>query len=252
MDVFRSWEGDMLPGMRGMIFLLAVMGLANGASAEEADGLIGNLVAAREALEDAPFAEVVRASAGKRVIPLDPARDSGLLGRIGEALDQALSRLRESSHPAHDEKRINEVSRHFESGIRDALNEVEGFTCDYPKTADGRTLRSGYPDLRLVVKDSGRVIYLDPKLFQADLRGSSLRTFYFTPQAESGKILDDGHHLLVGISHRGKADGVWQFGGWELVDLARFRVRLKLEFQAGNRDIYREENIVARSKAGNE
>ena len=152
----------------------------------------------------------------------------------------------DKKHPAHEQKRINEVSKYFEETIREELNRVEGFECDFPKTAEGRTQRSGYPDLRLVDRKTGRIVYLDPKLFQASSRKSSLRTFYFTPQLETRKILDDAHHLLVGFPHEGKVDGVWKFTGWELVDLSNFKVRLKAEFQASNRDIYIDENIVAR------
>jgi hypothetical protein len=44
-----------------------------------------------------------------------------------------------------------------------------------------------------------------------------------------------------------KSDGRWNFTRWDLVDLARFKVRLKAEFQAGNRDIYRPEAILGSS-----
>jgi len=39
--------------------------------------------------------------------------------------------------------------------------------------------------------------------------------------------------LGIGIEHDGKT-GAWKFLGWELVDLANFRVKLKAEFQASN------------------
>jgi hypothetical protein len=35
--------------------------------------------------------------------------------------------------------------------------------------------------------------------------------------------------------------------GWELVDLANFRVKLKAEFQASNRDLYKPEAVLMRS-----
>jgi hypothetical protein len=126
------------------------------------------------------------------------------------------------------------------------LAAVDGFECGFPKTAAGRSQRSGYPDLRLVDTQSGHVVYLDPKLYQSKSRNSSLRTFYFTPKLETNKILEDANHLLVGIAHEGKNEGVWKFASWEMVDLSGFKVRLKAEFQAGNRDIYRDENIIAR------
>ncbi len=45
---------------------------------------------------------------------------------------------------------------------------------------------------------------------------------------------------------RGRVGG-WKFTRWDVVDLARFRVRLKAEFQGSNRDLYRPEAIVGSS-----
>jgi hypothetical protein len=36
-----------------------------------------------------------------------------------------------------------------------------------------------------------------------------------------------------------------EFARWDLVDLARFKVKLKAEFQGSNHDMYRPESIVA-------
>ena len=41
--------------------------------------------------------------------------------------------------------------------------------------------------------------------------------------------------------------GRWNFTRWDLVDLAHFKVRLKAEFQASNRDIYQAEAVIATS-----
>ena len=100
----------------------------------------------------------------------------------------------------------------------------------------------------MVDAKTGRTVYLDPKLYEAGSRGSSFRTFYYEPKLETNKILEDGHHLLVGFEHRGKEQGSWQFSNWELVDLSKFRVKLKAEFQGSNRDLYRSENVVGSSR----
>lgn len=226
--------------------MVLIGGWLSGAAAEPV-AVIRDLVTVREAMADVSFAEVVKGATGRRIVPLDPVKDGALLARIGGALDRALAALADADHAAHEERRINEVSRHVEDALREELDRVEGFSCDYPRTADGRTQRSGYPDLRLEAGPERRVIYLDPKLFAADSRNSSLRTFYFTPQTETGKVNEDAHHLLVGIAHHGKEGGRWRFGDWELVDLSKLRVRLKLEFQAGNRDLYRDDNIMLRA-----
>jgi hypothetical protein len=200
-------------------------------------------------LNGIPFADIIKATSGKRIIPFDRtnATDRALLGKIGGAMDRVLARMNATNSPAQKERRINEVSRHFEAAMREELNAVPGFACEWPSTAAGVAQRSGYPDLRLVDRTSGRVLYLDPKLFEAKSRGSSLRTFYFTPRKETNKVLDDAHHLIVGIAHDGGGQGERGFVRWELVDLAQFRVRLKAEFQASNRDLYQEAAVVGRS-----
>lgn len=70
---------------------------------------------------------------------------------------------------------------------------------------------------------------------------------WFTPRLATNKVLHDAHHLLAGIEHDGRV-GAWMFTGWKLVDLCDFRVRLKAEYQGGNRDLYREELILRSSK----
>lgn len=230
--------------------LLIVLGVFGGVIAVEAADvkpLVRQLMEVRDELAGVPFAEVVEANAGKKLLPISRQAvvDRRIVDRVSAAAGRVMKTVADPDHVAHGQRRINEVSRYFEEALLAELNAVDGFSCDFPKTAEGKTQRSGYPDLRLVDEKSGRIVYLDPKLFQAKSRNSSLRTFYFTPKVETNKILDDAHHLLVGFSHAGKVDGVWRFTGWELVDLAGFKVRLKAEFQGSNRDIYRAENIVA-------
>ncbi|MFT6620130.1 MAG: hypothetical protein ACJASX_003037 [Limisphaerales bacterium] len=230
------------------LLLLVLFVLQIETPAADIKPLIRQLMETREALEGIPFAQVVAANTGKRLIPIDKgsSTDRRLISKISAAMERVLKTLSKPDHPAHQQKRINEVSRFFEEAMLTELAAVDGFECGFPKTAAGRSQRSGYPDLRLVDTQSGHVVYLDPKLYQSKSRNSSLRTFYFTPKLETNKILEDANHLLVGIAHEGKNEGVWKFASWEMVDLSGFKVRLKAEFQAGNRDIYRDENIIAR------
>jgi hypothetical protein len=200
-------------------------------------------------MDGVPFSEVIHAATGRRVVSLDRtnAVDRELIAKIGGALDKVLHNLNAPDGAAQKKRRINEVSALFEAAMKAELNAIEGFRCDYPKLASGASQRSGYPDLRLMDRKSGRVIYLDPKLFERSNRNSSLRTFYYEAKRDTNKILDDAHHLAVGFEHDGKQEGIWRFLRWELVDLAHFRVKLKAEFQASNRDLYRPETIVGAS-----
>lgn len=235
-----------------LLLLVTLTALALSGSAAESPRPAGTAAAVATVLEadgqlqGVPFGDVIFAATGKRVLPLSPtnAPDRELLARISGALDSVLAELNQPDHAAHREKRINEVSMHFENSLRAALNRVPGFASDVPKTAASKHQRTGYPDLRLADQTSGRVLYLDVKLFEGGSRQSTLRTFYFEPKRETNKVLDDAHHLLVGFAHTGKVDGHWKFLSWDLVDLSRCKLRLKAEFQASNRDLYRPEAIV--------
>jgi hypothetical protein len=220
--------------MRLLIALLSLTYFA--AHAADLEPLVSTLMESEHELSGVPFAEVVKAATGKQVIAINSTNsiDRELLAKIGGALDQVLAKLNSTSSPAQSKRRINEVSALFETALKSSLNAIEGFECDYPKLASGAHQRSGYPDLRLADRKSGRIVYLDPKLFERGSRGSSLRTFYYEPKRETNKILDDAHHLIVGFEHDGKEDGAWKFLGWELVDLASFRVKLKAEAIVGS------------------
>ena len=204
--------------------------------------LVPWLLANDTRLLELPFAEVVRAATGRRLLPVDPAdpADAAVLAKIGLACERALAEANDPGSDARKATRINEASRFFEDRLGALLAATDGLECAPAPNALGETQRSGYPDLRLVDRATGRVWYLDPKVFAADSRGSSFRTFYYEPRTTSGKVLDDARHLVVGIAHVDSAGGRRRrFTSWELIDLSGLRVRLKAEFQAANRDVYR-------------
>ena len=219
----------------------------------DVQSLVTTLMDEERELKGVPFREVVFAATGKRVLPLDAtnAHDRELVVRIGRALDGVLVKFNAPGGPAKAKRRINEMSALFEAALKAELNAIPGFECDFPKLASGAHQRSGYPDLRLVDEKTGRVLYLDPKLYERGGRASSLRTFYFEPRRETNKILDDAHHLIIGIEHDGQT-GAWKLLNWELVDLANFRVKLKAEFQASNRELYLPEAIIATSRTNSQ
>lgn len=203
-----------------------------------------------ERLDDVRFAEVVEAVSGCRVLPVDSAApvDTAMLAHLQSTLDAMLLALAEPENPIHAVGRVNEISRHVENFLLEHL-PVEGvYECRVPPNASGETQHSGYPDLRLRHIESGRVFYIDPKVYKKGSEDSSFRTFYFEPKRETNKILDDASHLIVGIAHGGQVEGLWQLDAWTVVDLIDFRVRLKAEFQASNRDLYREAAVLGESE----
>lgn len=228
---------------------LLVTARAQEKSKPPVDSLIPWLLKESSQLQGIPFREVIFDATGKKVIPIDPknATDQRMIKEISGVLDEVVRRLNAPTSVIQGIPRINEVSSHFEDTMRELLAAVPGLHCDFPRTADGRVQRSGYPDLRLVDDESKRVFYLDPKLYAAGSRESSFRTFYFEPKNATNKVRDDAVHFVVGFEHEPGKDGHWKFTRWDLVDLAHFEVRLKAEFQGSNRDIYRPEAVVATS-----
>ena len=213
------------------------------------DTLIPWLLQEDQDLREIPFSEVVFAATGKHVLALDlkTETDREIVQRVSDVLNEVTKRMNAPESPIQNVGRINEVSSHFEDLLRELLNRVPGFHCDFPHTAEERVQRSGYPDLRLVQTTTNRVFYLDPKLYAEGSRESSFRTFYFEPKITTNKVRDDAVHLLVGFEHKPNAAGRWEFTRWDLVDLAHFKVRLKAEFQGSNRDIYKPDAIVSSS-----
>lgn len=203
-----------------------------------------------ECLEDVRFAEVAEAVSGCKVLPVNTtnAVDVAMLTHLQASLDATLLELARLDNPIHSVGRVNEISRHVEDFLLSRLNAAEGYECMIPVNATGRVQRSGYPDLRLVHTASGRVFYIDPKVYKLGSETSSFRSFYFEPKLETNKILDNASHLIVGIAHSGKVEGRWQLDTWNVVDLVNFRVRLKAEFQSSNRELYKDEAVLGESQ----
>ena len=210
---------------------------------------IGWLLDCDRELNGIDFREVILAATGKKVLAFDSnsEADQRVMKGLSNALEAATKQMNAPGSAVQNAARINEVSSHVEDLLRELLNAGNGLTCDFPRTAEGHIQRSGYPDLRIVDVKTGRVYYLDPKLYAAGSRDSSFRTFYFEPKIATNKVTEDAVHLLVGFEHEAKSAGRWNFTRWDLVDLSHFKVRLKAEFQGSNRDLYKPEAIIAAS-----
>jgi hypothetical protein len=219
------------------------------------DQLIPWLLDEDQQLRGVAFGEVIFDTTEKKVLPFDVnnAVDQRVAQAISAACNEIMKRLNAPDSAIQNVDRINEVSSHFENALREFLNSAPGLRCDFPLTAEGKVQRSGYPDLRITDLESKRVFYLDPKLYAAGSRDSSFRSFYFEPKKATNKVREDAVHFVIGFEHTpresgsGSTNATWKFTRWDLVDLSRFTVKLKAEFQGSNRDMYRPEAIVATS-----
>lgn len=186
------------------------------------------------------FADVVQATCGHDIKRFDlenpiHAELQTLILSFGTDISQEMS---QPTAPVRKNRRINEASKYFEDAIRARFQGDRRFSCSIPKTREGKEQRSGYPDLRIEHLASGSVFYLDPKLFEESSKKSSFRTFYFEP-GKNHKITEDAVHLLMGFPHDGLTQR-WIFGIPTLVDLHQLKVKLKTEFSASNRDLYKQ------------
>ena len=213
------------------------------------DQLIPWLLDEQRELRGIAFSEVIFDTTGKRVLAIDSKNetDARIIKQLSAAMDETVRRLNVPDNPVQKAARINEVSSQVEDTLRELLNGTPGLRCDFPRTADGKIQRSGYPDLRVEDVASQRVFYVDPKLYAAGSRDSSFRTFYFEPKVATNKVREDAVHFIAGFEHDARNGGHWQFTRWDLVDLSHFHVKLKAEFQGSNRDMYRPEAVVATS-----
>lgn len=185
------------------------------------------------------LAQVIHETTGHEVLSPDPKNQShtdlqNLILKAAKKVSLAMSR---EDSPARKKNRINEVSALFENALLIELDSHPDLTCSIPLTKSGQSQRSGYPDLRLEHQTSGTIAYLDPKLFAAESKSSTLRTFYFEPSGDTSKVTENALHFLIGFPHNGRTRA-WIFDEAELVDLSQLTVTLKAEFSASNKEVY--------------
>ena len=70
------------------------------------------------------FSEVLAATTGKKIIPVDSAIDKSWLEKLAVILNQTLAKLNDPSHPIHSAGRINEASRFIEDELLAACSSI--------------------------------------------------------------------------------------------------------------------------------
>jgi len=183
-----------------------------------------------------PLIKIISEMSGAMILePTDS--NQPLLELIHSLAMEVSAKFSEPKSPAHEKRRINEVSALFENALRIKIDTHP----DFPKTQAVEVKCSGYPDLRVEHLPTGAVAYLDPKLFEETSIKPSFLTFCFEPSPENAKFNEDAIRLFIGFPHDGKTQK-WTFGKPHLFDLSRLTVKLKTEFSASNRDLYQEAN----------
>jgi len=191
----------------------------------EHEEILDALLSVALKLKEIPFPELVRATTGYKIIPVnrDLKEDKELLEILINAAKNLID-LSEKTKRRFRGDRINEVGRRIEQEFVQALKA----------TAVSVKLLSapGYPNIEL--RDSnGRVTYLESKAVSKGWK-SSLRAFYYT---KGHKIKADARHLLIGWVVEEESPKYWRITGFSLFDLYNLKVKLKAEFNANYRDL---------------
>ena len=185
-----------------------------------------------------PFPLVVQAMTDHAVYPIraDAEDDIKLLGILSRSCIAAVAHSRENPITAN---RPNEVSNRVEQLLQEEL-EQRGVKTEIPKKRKGGS--SGYPD-RIAWLREDFPSYLEIKVSQEEKSSSGLRAFYYQPTADS-KIRYSARHLLAGFAIREIEEKQWELTRWKITDLWFLQVKLKPEYNADNREIYKSEAVL--------
>jgi hypothetical protein len=148
------------------------------------------------------------------------------------ALKTALAAINEHGVEA---RRVNEVGNVVEGFVLTALREA-GFAADRPTARSGRQRAAGYPDLE--ASRQGHAFYFEIKTYHPRTETSSQRTFYLSP-SEDPKVTHPAFHLAIAFAMEPVGENHYVARSVKLVDLYDLPVKLKIEYNASNRDLYK-------------
>jgi hypothetical protein len=143
--------------------------------------------------------------------------------------------------------RPNEVGNDIEIFVKKAMFSI-GFSPKTPMTNKRCRKAVDYPDIYF--KDrKGRHVYLECKTYNKANIDTTQRAFYFSlAENKESKIIYDAPHLVISfeiaqITRNNKRYFIP--AAWKIVSIHSMQVSVKHEFNASNKDIYREDAILA-------
>ena len=192
-----------------------------------------------------PFPIAIKAISGHEVIPFARGnkQDLDLLRKLCQAADIA---GKQAFQEGIFRRRPNEVGNDIEPYVKEALRAV-GLQADTPLTQKQRRQATGYPDIEIIDSD-GRITYLECKTYNLKNIGTTQRAFYFSPSRESCKITTDARHLVMSFQIevvQRKGQQAYVPVHWRIYSTDSMVVQVKHEFNANNRQMYRQEALLA-------
>jgi hypothetical protein len=195
-------------------------------------------------IKDIPFPVAIKVISGHKVIPFNKSseEDRKLLDKLEMAAQIAGT---QANKLGFERNRPNEVGNDIEPYVKKALSQV-GLRAETPRNIQGRRQGLAYPDIE-IAEPNGRITYLECKTYNIKNISTSQRAFYFSP---SVKITHDARHLLLSYQieriQRG-AKMIFVPVHWRIYTIDDLLVSVKHEFNASNRDMYRNEALLAES-----
>jgi hypothetical protein len=197
-------------------------------------------------LKGVPFSVVIKSLAGFAVVPIDrkSEQDQSLIERLERAALSCGAAIRKLPI---ERPRPNEVGNDVEPFVQKALIEV-GLKCERPTSAGGKKKAMGYPDL-MITDEWGRPTYVECKIFSADTRDTSMRSFYLSP-SEKFKVTMDARHILMSFEMArtpiaNSRNSTFAPSAFKIVDLHDLICDMKYEFNSDNHRLYAAENVLA-------
>lgn len=127
-----------------------------------------------------------------------------------------------------------------------AALESAGFAADRPTAVSGKQRSAGYPDLE--ASRAGCFFYFEIKTYNPRTENSTQRTFYLSP-SDDPKVTHAAFHLLIAFAIEPSEDGKYYAKSAQLVDLNDLPVKLKIEYNASNRDLYQRADPLLKIEA---
>lgn len=195
-------------------------------------------------LKNIPFPVAIKAISGHKVLPINIKNqtDKKLIDRLKKAMNLAVKNAYKKSIPS---SRPNEVGNRIEAFVKEAIIKL-GMKAEVPFNKNGKRQSAGYPDI--FIRDiDGRITYLECKTHSKKSVGSSFRAFYFQP-SRTPKINQNARHLLVSfeiVKEKRNGKSVYVPIYWKLYTLEKMLVQIKHEFNASNKDMFKEEALLA-------
>ena len=182
------------------------------------------------------FQDVIEALYNVKVVRFDAQKNASILEDIKTGMRNVCAVVRAAPIKR---SRPNEVGNDMEPFVIEEFKKL-GLAAGRPATKASKIKSSGFPDIKIEARPLP--IYLEVKTYSSGTYDSTQRSFYLSP-TDTPKVIDDGHHLLVGFEIERQND-LYVPVAFEVVDLYDLKCDLKYEFNSDNRRLYDKQRIL--------